>query len=38
MECPTDSFMKVASRVLAAEGYAEPEYVAAFLPDTYEMY
>jgi UPF0755 protein len=38
MECPTDSFMEAASRVLAAEGYAEPEYVAAFLPDTYEMY
>lgn len=38
MECPADSFLHSADTVLAARGFTEPEYVAAFLPDTYEMY
>lgn len=38
MECPADSFIYAADSVLSAAGYAMPEYVAAFLPDTYEMY
>lgn len=38
LECQADSFYAAADSVLSAEGYQEPEYVAAFLPDTYEMY
>lgn len=38
MECTPDSFTAAVKDVLDAEGYKEAEYVAAFLPDTYEMY
>lgn len=38
MECQADSFLHSADTVLATRGFTEPEYVAAFLPDTYEMY
>lgn len=38
MECEADTFRAAVDSVLAAEGYREPEYVAAFMPDTYEMY
>lgn len=38
LECTADSFTSAVDSVLSAEGYQEPEYVAAFMPDTYEMY
>lgn len=38
MECPADSFKQSLDTILSARGYSRPEYVAAFLPDTYEMY
>ncbi|MCM1116293.1 MAG: endolytic transglycosylase MltG [Pseudoflavonifractor sp.] len=38
MECGPEAFMEATDSVLAEHGYDAPEYVAAFLPDTYEMY
>ncbi|MDE7387773.1 MAG: endolytic transglycosylase MltG, partial [Muribaculaceae bacterium] len=33
-----DEFMEACDSVLPAAGFRKPEYVAAFLPDTYEFY
>jgi UPF0755 protein len=38
MEMTPDEFLAACGRVLSAQNFAEEEYVAAFLPDTYEFY
>lgn len=38
LECTPDEFLKCCDSLLHERGYAKSEYIAAFLPDTYEFY
>lgn len=38
MECDSAAFIAAADSILSARGFERAEYVAAFIPDTYEMY
>jgi UPF0755 protein len=38
MEMTPDEFLAACGRVLSAQNFTEEEYVAAFVPDTYEFY